>query len=709
MTTKIGKIEVQKSGEGKSKFNFSHDVSSTYGFGEIQPLMVRPCVTGNETHNWTIDSLVRLSPLAVSTFGRVQYKLSNHFVPFDEICPSWKNILSNVPESYFNDNTGTSSIPYKFPTVSQTFLQVLLSTYPYGTYSNSIRPGRNNANSNWEQNPIDADTFYKLNHAFPAAVGSFRSGGIFDATTHFIPYHEVTSDSAYLTPDGADFNIFYVDDEVTDSDHLLLVKLTGKGKRLYKILTGLGYKPSPNTDLQMNMLPLLAFYKAYFDEYCIPQYQNWFDTSAYKLIKYMEMHSPTYSIDAQLQDSNPIVKLVMDFFDDLSECWYSENSDYVSGCTPADGSLPSAMDQRLDQLNYSRMGAMVNALSMFDEVNPGITGEKFNPEGFSSSYSFDQVSDEVLKKIYLSVNRESAVGYDIKKRLIEKGYQSYVDDCESYHLGSKTIPIQISDVNSSADTSTGPTSGTPLGAYTGKGIQYDQNHFKYTNSTLGYIITLGTIVPVSSVVNALDPTLLGINRYTFYNPEFDSLGMEEVARACIGKLQGTYANEISVKDDNLFGYLPRYSGFKCSTSNILNGEFSMKSTRQSWLPYTLDKVIIENGSSQTSDVDAEGKFKTNDTTADAQRWLIPTAGQDWRYPTNASWKGNFNRIFLYGSEGYHSGNNWSMTDFQVDPVSDNFLVHNVIDHTAYISMKPISESWDTIDEEDGGPRITSKV
>lgn len=717
MTSKVSKISVEKAGEAKkSRFNYDHDVASTYGFGEVQPVMIRPCVQGQETHVWKVNSMVRLSPMAVATFGRIDYRITNHFVPFEDILPSWKQILGNQSTVY----GGTGQVPHKFPTITQDFLQCLLSTYPYATYSLNIRGGSNSTEYEWQYNPeLNPTDLYKLGSVFPNSNNSFGQGSLFSAT-QFLPYANVSqvtpggSSVAYLLPEAADFNCFFHDSSVTDSDFLFLTKLTDKGKRLYKILTGLGYKTSFNSDLQLNLLPLLAFYKAYFDAYSIPQYQNWYETNAYKLIKELEMVGPSVTFDLLISPTDSRVQYLFDFFGDLAECWYSEAADYVSACTPADGSLPGTEDQRIDQLNYSRAGGMANANNMFDDYTPGsVDGQSFN--SFAVVNALDQVSDDILKKLYLTVDRESAVGFNIKNRLLAKGYRTYVDDCESYFLGKKSIPVQISDVNATSDTANSTlTSGTPLGAYTGKGLVYDESEeFSYTNTELGYIVTLGVIVPISSNVNALDPTLLGIDRYTFYNADYDAVGLEQVSRAQIGHLQGTTNNELTTRDYTLFGFLPRYTGYKTAPSNILNGEFSMKSSRKSWLPYTLDKVIVQNDTEMTANSydPTDGSFKTNDNLANAMFWQMPSAGEDWRYPTNSAWKGNFNRIFLQGDLPYNGGNSWDYLGAIANPANDNFLVHNIIDCKAWAYMKPIEDSYDTKDEDKNSSagEITSKI
>lgn len=715
MVAKVSKINIQKPGTNKkAKFDFSKDVSSTHGFGEVQPLMCRPCVTGDDTVDFTINSLVRLSPLAVSTFGRIEYKITNHFVPMEDIYPSWKFVLGNQ-ENYY-DGAGLSEIPYAFPTITQDFLMSMLCSFPYSTYSLNIRGGTDSVAYDWQYNPIATSSdFYKMSLIFPNAHSSyFGANGVINPSVDMNPYYAVSTN--YLTPEAADFNCFVHDSTSggTDSDFLFLAKLTSKGKRLYKILTGLGYKPSFNSNIKMNLLPLIAFYKAYFDAYSLPQYQNWFDTSAYKLIKYLDNSAPAVITDISSPSSSNIYAYIKDFLNDLSECWYTEAADYVSSCLPADGALPGSENPQIYNLKYNVNGADKRAYDYMFVGNQLGEGMPQNTVSFNTTNYLDQVSDDVLKKLYLSIDRESAAGFDIKNRLLAKGYKSYVDDCQSNFLGKENIPIRISDVDATADTMSG-SNGSPLGSYTGKGIQYSEsNHFTYSANELGYVISLGVIVPIVSTVNALDPTLLGIDRYSFFNEDYDSLGYEPVTRAEVGHFTGTFNNEITVKDNTYFGYHPRYTGFKVAPSNVLNGEFSMKSSRKSWLPYTLDQIIVENETSMTANSfdPSTGKFKTNDSVLNAQAWLMPTAGQDWRIPTNHPWKGNFNRIFAFGSTGYNSGNAWLTGDeIEVDPVSDNFLVHNILECSVWSPMKSIADSYDTKDEdinEDAG-EITSKI
>ena len=92
-TNKLDAIKVQKSGHPRAKFNLSHDVNTTCGFGEIQPLMCRFSVPGTK-HVLDIESLVRCAPMPAPTFGRVSYKTWSSFVNLSSLFPNAKNMFA---------------------------------------------------------------------------------------------------------------------------------------------------------------------------------------------------------------------------------------------------------------------------------------------------------------------------------------------------------------------------------------------------------------------------------------------------------------------------------------------------------------------------------------------------------------------------------------------------------------------------------------
>ena len=701
---------VQKEGFKKSKFFFNHDVSSTYEFGECQPLLCHLCATGQESHSIHMNSIVRMSPLVFPTFGRVVHKVTHHFVPFDHLWKNWKNVLSDVETTSQRVNSTDieefTSLPTKFPSISLDCLMQILLRKQYSSYRKVERTGNAVVNNTWS-NSSNALSDANLRSAFGYTttvpcrfVHASDMEEYIDTTDPGSPQH--------LTPDSSDFSVMW--HGATD-DFMILFKLTSKGKRLYKILTGLGYRPSFSDRTEVNLLPLLAFYKAYFDAYNVPQYQNYYTSRAYKITKHLNAVGSVQLLGDSAGSNQTVAfdSLVTSFFHDLSECWYTQNNDFVSSCLDAAGYLPSVSNSNPNGLKYPGVtDSGYGVLDASDRVNGtghgaanmnnGLAVTTYKSSTPAVNKYFDQISDEILKLMYISVQRDSAIGNEIALRLKARGFDTYVADCKQYFLGTNSQPVQISDVMSntdSYDSSTG--SGATLGAYAGKGVGITYNDtINFTNSELGYIISISTIYPISKVVNPLNPTHLGLDKFTFYNAQFDGLSYEQVPRNNIGHLTGT-DYPAGIKGSQLFGFHPRYTGYKTSAGNILNGGFSLRSEFLNWLPYTLDRVIVENyhparnigGTAQNPTFESED-IATGST-------YLPSAGLDWRYVANAPWKGNYNRIFANGQvvaefSGYSTWN-------ERTPSFDNFFVNTEIEHQVFASMLPIEDSWNAIDDE----------
>ena len=66
--------------------------------------------------------------------------------------------------------------------------------------------------------------------------------------------------------------------------------------------------------------------------------------------------------------------------------------------------------------------------------------------------------------------------------------------------------------------------------------------------------------------------------------------------------------------------------------------------------------------------------------------------------------GNFNRIFHNSGKAAEPEYTDSMQDFFAPPVDDNFIVQSLFEVTVTDFLKPLSESWDTIDENDSATK-----
>lgn len=97
-SNKQSKIRVPKSGFKRSKFNWSHDVNTTFSWGEIQPTQCKMLIPGSKT-TMSTQSLIRLAPMVAPTFGRVKYKTYNQFVSMAEVFPNFDAMMAQEPVS----------------------------------------------------------------------------------------------------------------------------------------------------------------------------------------------------------------------------------------------------------------------------------------------------------------------------------------------------------------------------------------------------------------------------------------------------------------------------------------------------------------------------------------------------------------------------------------------------------------------------------
>lgn len=95
---KQSKIKVNKSGFNRSRFNWSHDVNTTFTWGEIQPTQCKLLIPNSKTTMKT-EELIRLAPMVAPTFGRVKYKTFNQFVSIGEIFPNFDAMMAQEPKS----------------------------------------------------------------------------------------------------------------------------------------------------------------------------------------------------------------------------------------------------------------------------------------------------------------------------------------------------------------------------------------------------------------------------------------------------------------------------------------------------------------------------------------------------------------------------------------------------------------------------------
>lgn len=510
----------------------------------------------------------------------------------------------------------------------------------------------------------------------------------------------------------------------------VVFKLSSFGKRLRKILIGLGYDVNLSNLDQVSILPLVAFYKAWWDSYAPQRYKNFYETAAWKLMQACMQNGLSAALDANIMGtSNPTVTLFRQFMVELGTCFATEKMDVISAATDTYyGQTNTTTDSNygytdmqlkvIDEIdNLIRQGNLIDYNGGYNlGIGPdgstnstvGTTAQNTLTGGVANgaalvispndgSIHLTQPQINALKKAYIMINKSSVAGQKVEEILRALGYGDYVEECKGKFIQGSNDNIKISDV-----VSTAATADAKLGQYGGRGLGLSNLQFSFTAREHGYLIVLSAIVPEAGYINA---PVVENEAYRFdkmYDPELDGLAFEAIQKKNL--LGSPLINDTSYKAT--FGFLPTYSQWKFM-SNKANGDFSLNSRRGYMRPFTLDKYL------PVSDVHV---YSTTDNSGSAVEHCNPTvrysdlpnAGEDYRYVNKFPWNGDFNRIFSAEDDGiewsvYSPNNNaFLFNSFEYD----NFMVHNVFDVQYWAHMKSIEDSYGTYDEEHGAPNTS---
>lgn len=126
--TQINKIAISTNVQSKNKFNFAHDNNTTYEWGDVQTLRNLLMQPGS-TMNVDMETLTRLAPMVVPTFGRVKMKNNAHFIKCAELWPNFDYFLSKTAVTR-PEGTGQTItfIPKKLPNINVDILSTWILT-----------------------------------------------------------------------------------------------------------------------------------------------------------------------------------------------------------------------------------------------------------------------------------------------------------------------------------------------------------------------------------------------------------------------------------------------------------------------------------------------------------------------------------------------------------------------------------------------------
>lgn len=602
------KLVKQAAKRNRSKISLPSRVITTNDFGFSLPIFAREVIPGDR---WKINikSFTRLAPMPVPTYGDFRQVNRCFYVRFSNVWKPWNDFYSGRP--YIDDN----GVSHTFTSVPK-FSNALLSSVFTGILP--VAP-------------------YQGKYAY--SVGSDFEG------EHFVSKCD-----------------FEVCTRVSNVNHIVQYNFTTEGRRLYTLLLNLGYKINfsgtfgSNTvnhdQTEFSMLPLLCYMRAYYDYYLPSKYTN-----ISPLRKYFEI------IDWVTSFEN--LSVFFNFFDDVVSTLFANfDSDYFTSSWLTPYSPSGNPQTSFSILNPEGFGYEVNT------DNPASDTQVYQNTPFANvrhatddttSGMLTQPQLDLLKAAYDFVIRNNLAG----NRYFEQMFAKFgiklpnvmTRRCE--FIGQATSEIQTMDVTSMAGTDT-----DNLGSYAGKGYSVGDGNFDLDANDFGFVIIINNIIPSGGYVQGRNREVMHLDRLQFFNPEFDSKGMQAIrndemfAMECTQRQASTNENGSAWKPAGVFGFAPRYSEYN-RPIDLLSGTFVLNS--------------------QNAEYQAYHSFRYFDTTNE------PPAQNNLAFrQINPAYNGNnFNRIFYVNNDSV-----------------DHFICVFNIDAVAYRKKKSYIEQFDNLDGSD---------
>ena len=689
---KLPKISLGSAAKKRYTRDMSFDCNTTMNFGFCEPLMSQR-LEPKATINVDYRQFVRLAPMPVPTFGRVSLHNEVMFCPISDIVPYYDAMLAH--QSYYTGE-GNGYTPTFLPyTTNGLLLYFLLCNYAEWTvYNKDSSASDGSYTPDTQGDNTDQLDFWKICQTSTSAI--FPTGVTLPSYCKLNTKNYATGnvDSGTLEPgdmgavtfDGADY--VYCSMDGTQSKYFCF-RLSNTGRRLRKILIGLGYSLEVSDTSNLSIVPLLAYYKCWFDRFAPKRSENFMMTNCYHLIKIIETNYEyefAWNIFGTAASVTNVVSVLWQFIsEELSQTWYAAPDDFISAHrdSPSEGGAMPYVEY------YDNTDVSLSTAAKYME------GPVVDLSDSSNTLSF--VTLQVLQRFTRFLNKNSVIGKKLDDYL-RVHYGTSISNSlykSAYSISRSRVNVEIGDVFSTSDTAdTSLQTGEYLGSYAGKGTGFSKTGFKFTAPSAGYLFVMSCVVPDAGTFQGNSADLYAIDVDTIPNPDFDALGYEITPFGMIvtnNDLRLFGQTNIGSKG---FGFMPRFSSFKFR-KNVVNGDMSRRGSIDSYSPYYLDRRLIN--ATITVKKNSNGSYIPNVRLGD-----VPTASVSWRYPCRYDWLGDFNRIF-YDDTGY------DVVSSDNKLVDDHFIIQSVFSVKITDFLKPMSQSYDTFEESADKGTISVKM
>lgn len=651
----------------KAHFDKTHDVSTTSDFGFVQPTLFDEIIP-NTSVTLRTHSKIMLAPMPQQTFSRIQMHTTNVFVPIQDVYLAFdhqqsQTSVQSAVRSYVPTKADSITIKGLFYSLFHAPALYIASTWS----STHVEPLaytkvwlRDIATGEIEPMPLTGDTYYDSLRAHIEGLNTGPSHTYVNRPTYYTSGDNILKycstynyfgSPSYISPswENADFKI-ECSQSVNGKQPYVCYYLSHRGQRVMKVLNGLGYKFGL-MGKEVSIVPLLAYYKAWFDKYNPPRHVQWKATKAFYLIHsyydlaYNITHGMTSNDDLYVRRYTEFIG----FLQQLSDCCYTLPIDPFTACVtnPVEGN------------NISQ--EVFSTVNNTDANNASVRKDSVP----YSEYVNDSIVLKTVLKLLPMVNKYSVIGARVEQWMKAKYGVSLP---RNYQFGENKVSCFVDEILASTNYENG-TSGNFLGERGGVSSNKGSSgvtHF--TSDNFGYVIQLMCIVPFGGYSQGINPSVCRLNRDDFYDNTLDSLGMEACPTSefmCDARLINSSSYNST---DSTFGFRPRLFNYKYKT-NLRNGCFA-NGQQNSFLGYQLDRFF---------------------TPVDYDRVKKEFVGND-----PSQWQTTEELRFIGVSEDY---GNYDRMFYDVNGTTDNFVIQMIQEYSINSPMLPISESYDTYDND----------
>lgn len=498
----------------KSRHNISSRHITTLGVNDIRVTNVIDCIKGDKIAV-DLTQFSRLSPLVAPTFGDFKIKTYAFFVPYRTI---WQHVEDFIADSS-DSSIGTNKDPINL--CLDDFMTLFTNNYATSVASNSYSTCNGTSYS-----------------SYSAAL----------AVAHDI-----------IVNIGANYYVHVL----TAEGRLLFNNLIALG---YQLPTYFTYNSSTSSDEykwlhnnQFSLYPLLALARVFYDWLYPPQYV----TQGSWGYLFTDLIYEAWTLNHTTVIGH-ILGLFMNCYDQSfwTSLWSQPNQVAASGNLSY---FSKTIDSNGDSVASDDYGTFTEG-SM--ALQPGVDTTWLSA---SALRWLQSVNDFVIR------NNIGGSRY----REFAKAHFGYVSSNEntntSQFIKCITDHVTIQDVTNTAHSQVSSNMSSVLGEQGGKGYSSGSNSIRFECKEFGMLLFVTTVVPAVGYTQGIKPWAKAVNdRFRFWTPEFDGVGMEAVPRDAVfaNYAKPTDWSKVAITSlDDVFGFAPMYSYEYKVPFDFLTGDF----------------------------------------------------------------------------------------------------------------------------------------